>query len=136
MFIGLHDFRTFMSTSREQRTLHPLYARRLINSITIRPGNTLVTPENFEQTTNEYTFWDIEFCAKSYIYRQIRKTVSTIIAFAEGRIDTRDIYEMLTIPSKHSWKSGLAIAPAHGLYLAKIEYPDHLSIDNNISVAQ
>lgn len=57
---------------------------------------------------------------------QIRKMMATIIAAAEGSINKRDVYEMITIPSKHSWIPFIGPAPPHGLYLANVEYPDRL----------
>lgn len=58
--------------------------------------------------------------------------MATIIAAAEGRISQRDVYEMITIPSKHSWISSIGIAPACGLYLANVEYPEEV-IESNIN---
>lgn len=54
---------------------------------------------------------------------QIRRIVGTLIAVAEGKTTERDVYEMLTIPSKHSWRSGIKVAPAYGLYLTQVVYP-------------
>lgn len=94
MLTGVHDFRTFMSVSRETRTVigiklnhfefvrliyvifrqkHPFFARREMKSITIRPGRTIVTPDNYEKTVAEFEFWDFEFNAKTYIYRQVSR---------------------------------------------------------------
>ena len=49
--------------------------------------------------------------------------VGTFIAYASGKLAKRDLYEMLTIPSKlHFPVLGLHAAPGHGLYLANIEF--------------
>lgn len=48
--------------------------------------------------------------------------VGALIAAGEGKLTKRDIYEMLTIPSHHSWKHFIRLAPAHGLYLANVDY--------------
>lgn len=145
ILLGKHDFRSFMSVSGEQRTvsrirfhpnlmkvllvsffqhlqLHPFFALRTMDSIKITPGRSIVISENFERTMDEYEFWDIEFVSKSYVYRQVRRMVAALIGIAEGRITKSDLYEMLTIPSKHSWQ-GVGIAPPHGLYLKNVEYP-------------
>lgn len=53
---------------------------------------------------------------------QIRKTMSALIGAAERKISKRDVYEMLTIPSKHSWIPSIPMAPGHGLYLKNVEY--------------
>lgn len=57
--------------------------------------------------------------------------MATIIAAAEGKISKRDVYEMITIPSKHSWISSIGMAPAYGLYLANVEYPAELIESNS-----
>lgn len=50
--------------------------------------------------------------------------VATLIAVAEGRITERDVYEMLTIPSKFSFNSRVTVVPPSGLYLVNVEYDD------------
>lgn len=55
------------------------------------------------------------------IFQQVRRIVSILINVANGKLTNRDVYEMLTIPSKHSWKIS-ALVPAYGLYLANITY--------------
>lgn len=55
---------------------------------------------------------------------QIRNMVGVLFCAADGRITRRDIYEMLTIPSKHTWNPRAHPAPAQGLYLACVEYDD------------
>lgn len=42
-----------------------------MNSVTIRPGRTIVTPENYDKTIAAFEFWDFEFNARSYVYRQV-----------------------------------------------------------------
>lgn len=53
--------------------------------------------------------------------------VAVLIAVAEGKLTKRDVYEMLTIPSRRNWidmdrKYSLQMAPAHALYFTGIEY--------------
>lgn len=49
--------------------------------------------------------------------------VGTILAAGSGKISQRDVYEMMTIPSKKSWNIKIPSAPGHGLYLTNVEYP-------------
>lgn len=53
--------------------------------------------------------------------------VAVLIAVGEGKLTKRDVYEMLTIPSRKNWddmekKHSLQMAPAHALYFTNIEY--------------
>ncbi|EDV95962.1 tRNA pseudouridine synthase-like 1 [Drosophila grimshawi] len=124
MFLGLHDFRTFMSVSRQKSPSrdHPMFTVRKIDEINIRPGQTLALGPNAKLATQTYDYWDIEIKAKSFLYKQVRRIVGTLLALANSRIDERCIYQMLTIPSKHNWDSRVVVAPACGLYLCRVHY--------------
>lgn len=126
MFLGLHDFRTFMSVSRQKSPSrdHPMFTVRKIDEINIRPGRSLALGPNAALATETYDYWDIEIKAKSFLYKQVRRIVGTLLALANGRIDQRSIHQMLTIPSKHNWDHRVLVAPACGLYLCGVHYRD------------
>lgn len=48
--------------------------------------------------------------------------VGVILAISLGRLELRDAYEMITIPSPNSWRPQASAAPAFGLYLTKVAY--------------
>lgn len=51
--------------------------------------------------------------------------VGTLIAAGNGRITLKDVYEMVTIPSKFSWNIKIQPADSSALYLTNVEYlPD------------
>lgn len=79
------------------------------------------TVQKFEHG-NDVDYWDITFNAQSFVYRQIRRMIGTLVATAKGRLTQREIYEMLTIPSQQSFSNKINVAPAHGLYLTNIEF--------------
>lgn len=124
MFIGVHDFRTFMSVSRQKSPSrdHPMFTLRKIDEINIRPGRTLAVASNAALAADSYDYWDIEIRAKSFLYKQVRRIVGTLLALGCGRIDEKSIYQMLTIPSKNSWDHRVLLAPACGLYLCRVHY--------------
>lgn len=94
------------------------YAIRTINSIAIEPSHAH-SIQQCDNHQNDVEYISITFNARSYVHRQIRRVVNAIIGHALGRLTKRDIYELLTIPSKE-FKMGSA--PSHGLYLANIEF--------------
>lgn len=49
--------------------------------------------------------------------------VATMLAAGNGKITIRDVYEMLTIPSKFSWLPPIKPVSASALYLTNVEYP-------------
>lgn len=58
---------------------------------------------------------------------QIRRIIGALCAVAESKIDERDIYEMLTIPSYKLWddladRKLIKTAPACGLYFIGLNY--------------
>ncbi|XP_037722928.1 tRNA pseudouridine synthase-like 1 [Drosophila subpulchrella] len=126
MFIGVHDFRTFMSVSRQKGPSrdHPMFTVRKIDEINIRPGRSLALAPNASLASETYNYWDIEIKAKSFLYKQVRRIVGALIALGNGRIDERCLYQMLTIPSKNSWDHRVLLAPACGLYLCRVHYRD------------
>ncbi|XP_052894776.1 tRNA pseudouridine synthase-like 1 isoform X1 [Anopheles moucheti] len=123
MFEGMHDFRTFMAVAkgnpRQQEAMHSL---RRIDQITVERGQNMTAVFNREQTEQFYDFWDVRIRGRSFLYRQVRRMVGAWVAAAEGRIDERDIYRMLTVPSQNSWCSNVFVAPAYALYLCHVEY--------------
>ncbi|XP_050078056.1 tRNA pseudouridine synthase-like 1 isoform X1 [Anopheles maculipalpis] len=123
MFEGKHDFRTFMSVAkgnpRQQEAMHSL---RHIDEITVERGQTMTAAFNRERTEQFYEFWDVRIRGRSFLYRQVRRMVGAWVAAAEGRINERDIYRMLTVPSQNSWCTNVFVAPAYALYLCHVEY--------------
>lgn len=73
MLEGIHDYRSFMKVSKEQRTHLTRFCWRSIESIQVRPGTTLATSFNTDKTLALYDFWDIEFKSKAYFYRQVER---------------------------------------------------------------
>ncbi|XP_017066404.1 tRNA pseudouridine synthase-like 1 isoform X2 [Drosophila eugracilis] len=124
MFIGVHDFRTFMSVSRQKGPSrdHPMFTVRKIDEVNIQPGKTLALAANATLAAETYDYWDVKIKAKSFVYKQVRRIVGALIAFGSGRIDDRCLYQMLTIPSKNSWDHRVLLAPACGLYLCRVHY--------------
>lgn len=52
--------------------------------------------------------------------------VGVLLAAGNGLLSQRDVYEMLTIPSKHSWSYKASPASSSGLYLTNVEYPEEI----------
>lgn len=98
-----------------------------MNYVKIERGHALtVQPFRHEENVD---YWNIIFNAQSFLYRQIRRTVGTMVSLAKGHISQRDVYEMLTIPSHNTFNSKIASAPAHGLYLADIEFRERCLVE-------
>lgn len=145
LFHGNHDFRTFMGLNPQNKerviikfTLifsiycfkynllitqdHASFTRRSISHISIDAAQPVCNPSNAERANSIYDFWNISMTGRSFVYRQVRRMVGVILAVSFGRLQLRDAYEMLTIPSANSWCPTASAAPAFGLYLTKVAY--------------
>lgn len=100
--------------------LRPSFAIREINYIKVEPSYAR-TVQPFDHGEN-VQYLDIIVNAQSFLYRQIRRMMGTLIAIACGHITKRDLYEMLTIPSQDLYTNRIRTVPAHALYLADIEF--------------
>lgn len=101
MFIGKHDFTAFCSTggSVEDKT-------RTVSLAQVRRDGDLVT---------------FSVAANGFLYNMVRIMVGTLLDAAAGKIQPEDIPEILSSGDRS--RAGQT-APAHGLYLVKVCYPD------------
>jgi len=98
-FIGKYDFNAFRSADcQSSRTLK-----------TIKQCNVEELNDNII----------INVSAKSFLHSQVRIMVGTMVEVGKGKINPEEIKEI--IKSKDRTRAGQT-APAHGLYLLKVEY--------------
>lgn len=53
---------------------------------------------------------------------QVRRITASLISLGAGIITEKDITTMLQVPNHKNWLPHIFVAPAHGLYLANVEY--------------
>ncbi len=101
--LGEHDFAAFCATQS-----HAKSTRRRVQSIDLeRNGD----------------FLDIVIAADSFVHNMVRIIVGTLIEVGRGRRAADDVLAVLG--SKERARAGFT-APAHGLYLEKVDYADPL----------
>ena len=98
-FIGKYDFNSFRSIDCQSSS-----SIKTINSCKV------------DQINEEII---IDVSAKSFLHSQVRIMVGTLVEVGKGKIKPDDIKKILE--SKDRAKAG-PTAPAHGLYLIKVEY--------------
>ena len=98
-FIGKHDFNSFRSIDCQSST-----SIKTINSCYIDQNNEFIL---------------INVSAKSFLHSQVRIIVGTLVEVGKEKIKADEIKEI--IKSKNRKRAG-PTAPAHGLYLMKVEY--------------
>lgn len=65
--------------------------------------------------------WHFEICGNRFVHGMVRSLVGTMVAVAEGRMTVEAFCELL---SRSARKGAAAPAPAHGLTLVRVLYPD------------
>ena len=97
-FLGKHDLNAFRSTHCQSKN-----SMKTIDSVSI---------ENIDEQIT------IEVSAKSFLHSQVRIMIGTLVDIAKGNIN-KTVLDIIN--SKQRAIAGQT-APAHGLYLKKIEY--------------
>jgi tRNA pseudouridine38-40 synthase len=99
-FVGTHDFATFAANRGKPEAI----TIRTINSVRVRQKGPCIT---------------IEFDGDGFLYKMVRLMVGALVKCALGKMHTEEITSRL-----HSGKvgSGRFVAPAEGLYLARVRY--------------
>ncbi|XP_050423245.1 tRNA pseudouridine synthase-like 1 [Adelges cooleyi] len=117
LFIGTKDFRTFMAKPKlfDKSNITTV---RTWNSLDIVPGRSFY-PTEFD---NYFNYWDIYINAKSFLYKQVRRTVGVLLGVAQKKISYDDVKYMFDNPSSKSWNPKASTVPSYGLYLYDIGY--------------
>lgn len=105
VFLGSHDF-----TSFTHGQIDPMKPRvKTVESI------------RFEQHGKDLT---VTFLGDGFMRYQVRMMMGTLIAVGEGKISRADVKRMLEAKNKEAVRFN---APAQGLYLKKVWYPEDLA---------
>ncbi|XP_058449888.1 tRNA pseudouridine synthase-like 1 isoform X2 [Malaya genurostris] len=71
IFVGYHDFRTFMAISKgNPKQLEPSHTLRSIQSITVERGTCMTLSFNRDLVEHFYDYWDIRIKGRSFLYKQ------------------------------------------------------------------
>ncbi|XP_033361253.1 tRNA pseudouridine synthase-like 1 [Bombus vosnesenskii] len=116
LFMGTKDFRTFSAKTISNKPIN--YVRSLY-SLTFEKGSPLMP---FDPLSENFEFWEFTCSSKSFVYKQVRRIVATLIALGTGKITEKDITVMLQVPGHQNFLPILRPVPATGLYLLNVGY--------------
>ncbi|KAF3423795.1 hypothetical protein E2986_07887 [Frieseomelitta varia] len=116
LFMGLKDFRTFCSNRKSNA---PVRYVRSLDSLTFEKGSPLMPYDPFSEN---FDFWDFKCTSKGFLYKQVRKIVTALLALGIGKITEKDITVMLQVPGHKNYMTSLGLVPPHGLYLLNVGY--------------
>ena len=109
LFLGTHDFSAF-------------------GSPTTPKGGTVRTVMKAEWSQTESDEWHFEVQADAFLYRMVRRLVFVQVAVAQGKVSAGVITRSLADQALAE-KLPAGLAPAHGLTLVEVTYPDQESMD-------
>ena len=98
-FVGKHDFNAF-------------------RSVDCQSSSSIKTVQSCSIETNDQHI-KLNVSAKSFLHSQVRIMVGTLVEVGKGKFNSSDVKDI--IKSRDRSQAG-ATAPAHGLYLLKVEY--------------
>ena len=99
VFVGKHDFNAF-------------------RSIDCQSSSSIKTIQGCSIKTNDQHVI-VNVSAKSFLHSQVRIMAGTLVEVGKGKFNSSDVRDI--IKSRDRSQAG-ATAPAHGLYLLKVEY--------------
>ena len=100
-YLGEHDFRAFMSSGTTmENTVRTIY---------------------FSEWTEEGRYLHYDVCGSGFLYNMVRIMVGTMLEICAGRLPADSIRKAFSTPDR---SFAGATAPAHGLTLVRVVYPD------------
>lgn len=111
-----------MGMNKGVKEKHCMFSIRTIHNLTFNRAQSSSTSFNKTLSEDLYDFYEVQVTAKSFLYRQVRRIVGTLISVGYGKHNKKDVYELITIPGTHIWPTSIHIAPACGLYLCEVLY--------------
>ena len=108
LFLGTHDFSSFGSPTTPR-------------------GGTVRTVMKAEWSHPEEDEWHFDVEADAFLYRMVRRLVFVQMAVAQGKISAKAITASL-VKQGPAEQIPAGLAPAHGLTLVEVAYPEHESI--------
>ncbi|HSB02485.1 MAG TPA: tRNA pseudouridine(38-40) synthase TruA [Anaerolineales bacterium] len=111
LILGTHDFSAFGSPTTPR-------------------GGTVRTVMKAEWTRTAEDEWHFEVQADAFLYRMVRKLVFVQVAVAQGKASAealvRSLAEQSSAGTRSSEKLPAGLAPAHGLTLVEVAYPESM----------
>lgn len=117
LFEGTKNFATFCHGLGRQRPDYPTV--RELDYLAIKPGTPLFNPA-YDPLYDGIDFYEIHTRSNAFMYRQVRRMVSVLIAVAQNRMTLGEVQQLFDQPGV--WNSKASTVPPHGLYLVDVKY--------------
>jgi tRNA pseudouridine(38-40) synthase len=117
LFDGTKDFASFCHGLNQRPQGYPTV--RTLETFHIKPGRPLFDPV-YDPLYSGIDFYDFHIKARSFMYKQVRRMVSVVVAVAKGRMNLEEVHQLFDNPGQ--WNSKASTAPPYGLYLLNVDY--------------
>lgn len=117
LFEGTKNFATFCHGLGRLRPDYP--TTRKLDYLTIKPGTPLFNPA-YDPLYEGIAFYEVHTKSNAFMYRQVRRMVSVLIAVAQNRMTLDEVRLLFEQPGV--WNSKASTVPPHGLYLVDVKY--------------
>jgi len=131
VFVGTHDFAAFMNRSRDGKNLERNSERTIYSFDVVRGGgggSSTTNGERYEDPSSMLVH--LYVTGNGFLYKQVRNMVGAILSVAGGRYTVDDLKMFL---EKKDRKLVPMAAPAKGLCLYDVKYPDEMYFSSSSS---
>ncbi|XP_034389322.1 tRNA pseudouridine synthase-like 1 isoform X2 [Cyclopterus lumpus] len=116
LLVGTQDFSSFRAVNADIHLKSPV---KTLDEAGVQPGSSFVHA-HFHR---EIPFWELTFTSRSFLYKQVRRMTGALVAVGRGQLSVGQLQELLEARDSLAYPQGLA-APAHGLFLTRVDYAD------------
>nr|XP_018902868.1 PREDICTED: tRNA pseudouridine synthase-like 1 isoform X2 [Bemisia tabaci] len=116
IFVGTHDYTSFMA--RSKGVPPNLKTERTILSCELSPGRPFLPCD----ISKNWTFWNVRVRGRSFLYKMVRRMVSSLLALGGKKMSKTDIRYLLENPSQDNWPNYIHTVPGYALYLENVYY--------------
>jgi tRNA pseudouridine(38-40) synthase len=120
-FVGKHDFDSFRAPYKGKSGKKELNTIRNITRFELLPAEPSWAQYELDSQYDLFDWYHFVIEADSFLYRQVRRMIGTIISVGRAELPLDQIDYLLQNPNYHNWKAHYYMAPAHGLYLQQVK---------------
>uniref|UniRef100_A0A0B7AEC8 tRNA pseudouridine synthase n=1 Tax=Arion vulgaris TaxID=1028688 RepID=A0A0B7AEC8_9EUPU len=122
MVSGIHNYTSFTATTKDKYGYVPNPVKLL--TIGVKRGQPFghQLQKHGMNVTDKIEFWDVHVMSKSFLYKQIRRLVGSMVLVARNTISLDDLRDILNNPRKDFRFAGQMTASESGLFLLDVGY--------------
>lgn len=114
LLVGTHDFSSFRAVNSDLPFKNPV---KTLDMVSVQPGGCFAHA-HFQR---RIPFWELTFTSRSFLYKQVRRMTGALVAVGKSRLSLLQLKNLLEVRDSRAYPQGI-VAPAHGLFLTKVDY--------------